>query len=296
MDHFASEKAENKDPDLSHLSRQDYEHIYEPAEDSFLLMDALWKDRTMLNSVAITAPLLLEIGSGSGIISTYLHTAVLPLQECISYATDINPKAAAATTGTFTRNAVRGEVILMNLSSAFRLTKLKFDILIFNPPYVPSESEEMDGEGLSRSWAGGKHGREVLETFFPEIGNVLSATGVFYLVALESNDVPYIRNHLKKIANLNSAIALQRKAGIEWLYILRFWREECEKWNAYVEEEAVCEAAALEAKRKQEAQDMERIALLRQKMKADEACAAAAGDKEGEAEEDERNAFSAMFD
>jgi len=50
-------------PDTGHLSRPEFSEVYDPAEDSFLLMDALEADRA---SLQVQAPTICwEIGYGS---------------------------------------------------------------------------------------------------------------------------------------------------------------------------------------------------------------------------------------
>ena len=38
-------------PNFSHITQEDFEHIYEPAEDTFLLLDALEKDIHILQDL-----------------------------------------------------------------------------------------------------------------------------------------------------------------------------------------------------------------------------------------------------
>ena len=52
--------------------------------------------------------------------------------------------------------------------------KQKIDILLFNPPYVVTPTQDVDENGLSSSWAGGVDGREVMDRVFPVVPLLLS--------------------------------------------------------------------------------------------------------------------------
>jgi len=147
-------------PSLSHLCVKDYDYVYEPAEDSFLLIDALEEDLALLQNM--NPSICVEIGSGSGIIITAVAKALGRSSCCI--AVDINPVACEMTKRTAQVNGTDVEVVTMDLMSGFHW-KNKIDVLIFNPPYVVTPSEEILGNkmygDLTRAWAGGERGREV---------------------------------------------------------------------------------------------------------------------------------------
>lgn len=103
-----------------------------------------------------------------------------------------------------------------------------FEVIVFNPPYVPTDEDELQralhSRDISASWAGGRKGREVIDIFLDEFIRFLVKGGVMYMVLLEANKP----NEVIAKANqrgFSVRIVVERKAGIEHLYILRFQQD-----------------------------------------------------------------------
>ncbi|XP_022800661.1 hemK methyltransferase family member 2-like [Stylophora pistillata] len=178
-------------PTFSHFSQVDYQHVYEPAEDSFLMMDALEKDADFLRA---QRPLLcVEVGSGSGALITFLASILGPLTHYI--ATDINPKAAQCTSKTAKQNGVNVCCVVTDLVSS--------DICIFC--FCINSCQVMD-------------------RLFPFVSTLLSNTGCFYLVSVAENKPDDIICMLES-QGLGSELLLKRKAGRERLSVLKFTKD-----------------------------------------------------------------------
>jgi SAM-dependent methyltransferase len=111
-------------PILDHLSRKDFEQVYEPSDDTFLMLDALSyefeKNPNFLHKLCSTSTTIrsLEIGCGTGTVT--IHFAKLCQSLLLGRAskessnvfffhhvTDINPRALDVTERTAIVNGIR---------------------------------------------------------------------------------------------------------------------------------------------------------------------------------------------
>jgi release factor glutamine methyltransferase len=205
---------------IVNLSKDELENVYEPSEDSFLLIDALELD--FERYFKYNKPILcLEIGVGSGIVITALAMALK--KYCFSYflGIDINPYACKTTKKTGVINRVGIEIVQMDLLNNMCNNHI-FDAIIFNPPYVVTEPLEIvDNKLISRTWAGGYKGRQVMDKLFPSIPHLLSPEGVFYLLIIKENEPSDIIQLFENFKMIGSII-MERKIRGEHLYVLRF--------------------------------------------------------------------------
>ncbi|TPX58947.1 hypothetical protein PhCBS80983_g02750 [Powellomyces hirtus] len=205
-------------PSLSHFKRSDYQHIYEPAEDTFLFLDALEKEQGFLTDLNPTV--CLEIGSGSGCVSTFLAT-LIGGSGTLFLTTDINPRANAATLSTAHHNHIPLDALRCDLLPSLRHT---IDILLFNPPYVVTPSSEVGTHSIVASWAGGIDGREVIDRVLPLVDGALSKRSVFYMVVVNENRPEEIAERMR-MCGFGMEVVLGRRAGNEGLKILKFARQ-----------------------------------------------------------------------
>jgi release factor glutamine methyltransferase len=187
-------------PRLQTPFQADPGQVYQPAEDSFLLLQAAGKEITMYDRV-------LEVGVGSGYVSSHL------LSSCCSLiATDQNPHAAVMA------HSKGVPVVLTDLAAGLCVP---FDLVLFNPPYLPTDPSDRIDDWLELALDGGSSGREVIAQFLQEIPDVLAPGGRILLLISSLTGLGEIKV-LLHINNFESRIvAEERVEGGEILMVLR---------------------------------------------------------------------------
>jgi release factor glutamine methyltransferase len=234
---------EKYSPDYDHIlfDKELRKMVYEPEADTFLMLTALETDVSHIRTVA-NPVMVLEVGCGAGISIEFLRYLLRESHPHVHYeVTDLNPAALRAALGTWSRNARAGDDrslrAHLDATRSDLFTHLRgdavgvYDVIIFNPPYVPTSDEELDDavraakqaaatpESIAAAWAGGADGRRVIDVFLPSLPRLLSARGSCYMVALKENNIDGIVA-LAESLGLSTASIASRYTG-EHLNIVR---------------------------------------------------------------------------
>ena len=151
------------------------DNVYVPAEDSYLLADNLEIKKGQS---------VLEIGTGSGIVAMYASR----LTDDIT-VTDINFDACELAQKNFAENGIENiEILWGNLFEV--VENKKFDVILFNTPYLPTEDDEVLDNTINYAFDGGLNGRKVIDLFLNEVGNHLNDGGIVQMIqsSLSGND------------------------------------------------------------------------------------------------------------
>jgi release factor glutamine methyltransferase len=171
-------------PEYNHIKFETCQQVYVPAEDTFLLAD---------NLLVHKGDLVLEIGTGTGIIGLNASKTALKV-----VATDINPYAIKCAIANKKLNNVKNmEIRNGNLFNP--VLNEKFDLVLFNTPYLPSEKDEIVDDHLDAAWNGGINGREIIDPFLDNVKNHLNNKGTVQLVQSSLSDIEKSCKKLKKM-------------------------------------------------------------------------------------------------
>jgi release factor glutamine methyltransferase len=183
--------------------KYDSRQVYSPEADTMLLLAAARAEVRPGDRV-------LEVGTGSGLFAAEIARITRVV------ATDINPHAVLCAAGAGV------DVVRTDLFSGIRGP---FDLVLFNPPYLPTQPEERMDDWLEHALDGGVSGRAVIERFARNVGDVLAPRGRILLLISSLTGLSEVQE-LFAGRNYSAGIAMQQAVEDEVLSVLRIIRKD----------------------------------------------------------------------
>ncbi|MFQ6077045.1 MAG: 16S rRNA (adenine(1518)-N(6)/adenine(1519)-N(6))-dimethyltransferase RsmA [Candidatus Bathyarchaeia archaeon] len=181
-----------------------FPEVYPPSDDTYVVTEHLETEEG----------LVLDMGTGCGIL------AILTGEKAEKVvAVDINPHAVNCAKLNVRLNKLTGKVDVRqgDLFEAVGPSE-KFDLIIFNPPYLPVEE---GGRGwIERSWSGGATGRAVIERFLGEAPRHLSEKGRILMVQSSLSEVEETIKYLERVG-LKAEVVAEKRFEFERIFLIR---------------------------------------------------------------------------
>ncbi len=152
-----------------------WREVYEPAEDSFLFAENL----TLHGGENV-----LDMGTGCGVLGI-----VAARKASRVVAVDINPYAVCCAKENAKLNDVADKMFFIqgDLFTPIKAEE-RFDLILFNAPYLPSEPSE-GKTWVEQAWTGGADGRTVIDRFLYGFSQHLKEDGRVLLMQSTLADV-----------------------------------------------------------------------------------------------------------
>jgi release factor glutamine methyltransferase len=143
--------------------------VFRPLSDSWLLADAVRRE------VAGRRASVLDVCTGSGVVAV----AAADAGGAVT-AVDVSRRAVVTAWCNARRHRLR---VRVRRGRSFQpVAGERFDVIASNPPYVPSDRDDLPTRGLQRAWAAGRDGRAVLDDLCDRAPDHLRPGGVLLLV------------------------------------------------------------------------------------------------------------------
>ncbi|MFJ4831812.1 HemK2/MTQ2 family protein methyltransferase [Streptomyces sp. NPDC088747] len=187
--------------------------VYRPQADTHLLADALAREDLR------PAAEVLEIGTGTGALA--LSAASRGARVT---AVDVSWRAVA----TARLNALHRRLPLRVLHGDFtaRTSGRTFDMILANPPYVPSPNKGLPSRGPARAWEAGPDGRLVIDRICASAPSLLRPGGTLLMVHSAMSGAERTLHRLEKAGLAGQALAT---AVVPWGPVLRSRRAWLQK-------------------------------------------------------------------
>lgn len=181
-----------------------HKQVYQPEADTYLLLSSVKNE--IRNSDTV-----LEVGTGSGIIAQ----ACSERARCV--ATDVNPHACRMA------HEMGVEVVRTDLYAGL---KGPFDLILFNPPYLPTAENERIDDWLEYALDGGADGREVIRRFASGLHRILHPYGRVLLLVSSLTGIPETRELFAEQGFISFIVSEETTEG-ERLVVFRITHDFC---------------------------------------------------------------------
>ncbi|MBU0957972.1 MAG: methyltransferase [Nanoarchaeota archaeon] len=176
--------------------------MYNPAEDSFLLSEQIKLYLSKFSKPQLSSIHVLDMGSGSGIQAKTCIKSGISKKNIL--CSDIDSEVI---------KHLKSKKLITIKSNLFKNIKQKFDLIIFNPPYLPESEHDKQ-----KDTTGGKQGDETIIKFLKQAKSHLEKKGKILLLTSSFTPMKKINQLIKKL-NYKKIKLTEKNIFFEKLYV-----------------------------------------------------------------------------